>query len=669
MALVSLVSLAACSGDPLTSAPGANAAPRLPGGTSGAGQAAGGASHPPVTTPDGGAAGGASAGAGGANDGGQGDGPSGGGGLGGASGASSAALGATVIDGGVVFRVWAPHATSARVTGDFPAHTAAMSDVGGGVFSATVADAHANTIYAYAFDTPAGAITRLDPYCREVLPDASACTVVDPAAYAWKSGAFSRPARNASVVYELHVGSFAVAAGETAGTLASAQNKLVELAELGVSVVELMPVQDFGGKPGGWGYNPHLYLAPKPAYGSADELRAFVDAAHEHGIAVWLDTVVNHYDGWSKAPLACYDGDCAGSHGVYFFPPGPYEATPWGPRPDYTSPEVSAMLRASVSWWLDENHGDGFRWDSVSNVRALDGKGTIPGGRELLVAANELVHAAGGTSVAEDLKGWDGITKLASAGGFGFDAQWDGFGYTLANVLVPASDDGRDLGALQSALQGGYAGDPFARVLFTETHDTVGNGGARLPSRIDAANPTGLVARRRAMLGAAILLTTPGVPMLFMGQESLATGSFQNPPAPLDAAIPAAGAEVRAFYKDMIALRRNLGGLAGGLLDPGVEILHRNDAAKVLAYRRHGPSGEDVLVVVNLRNKAYSTYDVGVPGGGEWKIRLDSDWHAYGADFGGGQSGTIATTPTTKDGKPFTLPVKLGAYGAVVLSR
>ena len=182
---------------------------------------------------------------------------------------------------------------------------------------------------------------------------------------------------------ELHVGSFSIASGAAAGTFAEAQTKLADLADLGVTVVELMPIQDFGGKPGGWGYNPQLYLAPKPAYGSAAELRAFVDEAHARGIAVWLDTVVNHYDGFSKAPLACFDGDCfAGSHGIYFFAPGPYATTPWGPRPDYTAKEVAAMLRASVSWWLDENHGDGFRWDSVSNVRAVDGKGTTPGGQD-----------------------------------------------------------------------------------------------------------------------------------------------------------------------------------------------------------------------------------------------------------------------------------------------
>ena len=470
------------------------------------------------------------------------------------------------------------------------------------------------------------------------------------------------------MVYELHVGSFAAPAGGT-GTLAAATARLGELAELGVNVVELMPVHAFGGRPNSWGYNPQLFLAPKPSYGSADDLRAFVDEAHAQGIAVWLDLVVNHTDGWRQAPLYCFDGACgADSAGLYFFPPGPYAKTPWGPRPNYPAPRVAEMLLASVSQWLVELHGDGFRWDSTSNIRGLDGQGTTPGGKELLVRGNAIAHAAGALSVAEDLKGWDQLTRPASAGGFGFDAQWDGFGYDVTSLLALASDDSRDLGVLERALRGSFAGDAFARLLFVENHDTVGNGGARLPSRIDPANPTSLAARRRSMLGAVLLLSSPGVPMLLQGQEALATGTFANPPALLEAPTPL-GLGIRDFYKDLLALRRNTAGDTAALSEAGVAILQRHDANKVLAYRRHGPSGQDVIVVLNLRNKAYTRYDVGVPAAGPWRVRLDSDWTRYGDDLGGGQSAPITAVAQPKDGQPFALPVRLAPYGAVVLSR
>ena len=578
-------------------------------------------------------------------------------------------LGATVTGSGVLFRVWAPNATGAWVEGDFAAQEAAMQTEPGGIFGALVPDAHAGTTYHFALQTSQGRIQRLDPYCRQVLADGSGCTVIDPRAYAWKSGAFTRPAREASVVYEMHVPSFSVAPNATQGTFAQAATRLPDLADLGVNVIEILPSMDFGGASTGWGYNPQLYMTPKPGLGTSDDLRAFVDTAHALGIAVWLDTVINHCDGWKQAPLACFDGACpSGSNGIYFFPPGPWATTPWGPRPSYPDPEVAGMLLAAARTWIDEFHGDGFRWDSVSNVRGNDGNGTTPGGKPLLVALNDVAHAAGAMSVAEDLKGLATITQTSSMGGFGFDAQWDGFGYEVTGVLTNPSDAARDLGAVQGALTAAYNGDPFARLIYLESHDTVGNGGARIPTQIDPANPTSYFARKRSILGAALLLTTPGVPMFFMGEDWLATAPFGAPPAPL-AGPTALGVEVRAFFKDMIALRRNVAGNTDGLVGAGIEILHRDDTGKVIAYRRHGASGKDVIVVMNFKSTAAAGYKIGVPAAGPWQIRLDSDSKAYGQDFGGGTSGAITATAGTWDGKPFTLALDLAAYGAVVLSE
>lgn len=585
---------------------------------------------------------------------------------------SSDAFGANVVSGGVTFRVWAPHADAASVVGDFAGGTVAMEATSEGVFERTVASAEVGTIYHFRLETAGGALDRIDPYCRQLTADKSACLVVDPSAYEWKSAAFTAASRQTSVVYELHVGSFAVAEGAAHGTFASTAARLADLAELGINVVELMPVQHYGGKPNGWGYNPQLFFAPKTSYGSADELRALVDGAHGLGLGVWLDTVVNHTDGWTEAPLFCFDGLCPdGSAGLYFFPPGTYAKTPWGPRPFFTEPRVKGMLLDATTQWLTEFRGDGFRWDSTSNIRAIDGQGTTPGGHELLVEANALAHAAGALSVAEDLKGEAALTKPASAGGFGFDAQWDGFGYDIMAELAKQSDDARDLNVVEGALKGTYSGDPFARLLFIEDHDTVGNNGWRLPNRIDMADPTSYWARKRSMLGGVLLLTAPGIPMLFMGQEALATGTFESPPPAVDAlANPTPeGEEMRAFYTDMIRLRRNLDGKSGGLSDPEVEVFHKNDAGKVIAYRRHGASGEDVLVIVNLRNKLFNEYDVGVAGSGTWRLRLDTDRKVYGADFGDDMLGDLTTLPIVKDGKPYTLRVRLGPYSAVVITR
>ena len=581
---------------------------------------------------------------------------------------STAGPGAHVTPRGAVFRVWAPAATAAWVEGDFAPARVALRAEGTGSFAAEVEGVRVGARYRFVLAAGAGELGRLDPYCRQRTEEKTTCVVTDPYAFGWRDRGFQRPKREQQIVYELHVGSFTKDEARGHGTFASARARVAELADLGVNVLELMPVFEFGGNGAGWGYNPHLHFAPRSAYGTADELRALVDEAHSRGLAVWLDAVVNHHDGWSGAPLRCFDGACPeGSAGVYYFGPGPYARTPWGPRPNFAEPAVKFMLLDAAAMWLDAFHGHGFRWDSTSNIRALDGQGSTPGGRELLVAQNELAHARGATSTAEDLKGYAELTKPVARGGFGFDAQWDGFGYDVARVLEAPRDDDRDLGVLARALTGSFDGDAFARVLFTETHDTVGNGGARLPSRIDPASPESFAARRRSMLGAALLLTTPGVPMLFMGQEGLATGTFADPPAPLAAPTPA-GLLVRAFYKDLVALRRNAGGKTGSLAEPGVEILHRNDAAKVLVFRRHGPSGEDVLVALNLRNRAYARYDVGVAAGGAYRVRLTSERRAYGADADASVA-PVEALALPYEGRPFTLPLTLGAYGVVVLSR
>jgi len=578
--------------------------------------------------------------------------------------------GAHLTAKGVLFRVWAPAARAAWVEGDFGERVALVSEPGGH-FAAEVQAAQVGSSYRFVLAPREGTqeLTRLDPYCRERGADRTTCKVTDPLAYPWKDKGFVRADLRHQIVYELHIGSFTRDPAKTHGTFLSAKTRLAELRDLGVNVIELMPVFEYGGNPDGWGYNPHLHFATKGSYGSADDLRGFIDAAHAHGIAVWLDAVVNHHDGWREAPLRCFDGACPnGSAGVYYFGPGPYASTPWGPRPSFTEPAVKRMFLDATTAWLSEFHGDGFRWDSTSNVRAIDGQGTTPGGRELLVEQNKIAKAFGATSTAEDLKGYGDLTKPVDRGGFGFDAQWDGFGYDVANTLVPFSDDGRDMGTIQRALTGNEGADPFTRVLFTETHDTVGNGGARLPDKVDAQSPESLAARRRSMLGAALLFTAPGVPMLFMGQEGLATGTFTDPPKPL-APRTATGELVRAFYKDLVALRRNTAGKAGGLAEQGVEILHRNDAAKVIVYRRHGASGEDVIVAANFRNRAYTRYDFGVSQGGTWRVRLASDRKAYGADFGDASVAPVEALAQPYDGRPFTLPVALGPYGVVVLSR
>jgi 1,4-alpha-glucan branching enzyme len=588
--------------------------------------------------------------------------------------------GATPYEGGVEFRVWAPGAKAVAVVGEAAADAkdpkagrrALVAEAGTGMFAARIDGAKAGQHYRYGITPPEGAeVLKADPRARAY--DGAESLVVDPRSFAWKTKSFTPPARDAAIVYELHIASFNAPGGKNTGSFKSAIDKLDALADLGVNAVELMPVNGHGTS--GWGYGPQQYFAPHSQYGSPDDLRHFVDEAHARGIAVLLDVVFNHYDGYAQAPLRCFDGVCPnGSAGIYFFEQEPYRRTPWGPRPNFAKKEVADFFADNVFAWTTEYKVDGFRQDSVSNIRAMDGQGTVPGGAELLKRMNEVTEAArpGALLIAEDLKGEATVTGARTSGGLGFLTQWDGgFGWAITGAATAGSDDARNIGAVRDSLTHSYNGDPFQRLLYVETHDTAGNDGQRLPVRIDAADPGSLAARKRAMLAAGLLFTAPGVPMMFMGQEMLEDAKFVNQPAPLDWSKAVTNAPVLAFYKDMIRLRRNLDGSSGGLRGKNVTVTHINESPgnKVLVYRRWGAANDDVMVVANFGGTRYTRYDIGVPSAGTWKARVDSDATRYGADFGSPTPTAVTTTAAARDGLPATASLALGPYTMVVLTR
>jgi 1,4-alpha-glucan branching enzyme len=580
---------------------------------------------------------------------------------------SGGGLGATPLDdGGVAFGVWAPNASGVDVEGTFAAQPVPLTEEDGGIFVATVPAAKVGDSYRYRIHAGSGLLPRLDPRARDL--DGASAVVVDPRTYSWTTP-FTMPPKNEVIVYEMHVGAFS-AAGSGHGTFTSTIAKLAWLKALGVNAIELLPSNDFGGDDG-WGYNPASYFAPHTTYGSSTELRALVDAAHADGIGVILDVVYNHYESITGGPLDCFDGLCPdGGAGIYFFSDPTYAMTPYGPRPDFSDPRVSDFVADGAFAWFAESHVDGLRWDSVSNIRALSGTGTVPGGMAVLQRSNDAVHALRPDAllIAEDFQGDAEITAPTSGGGFGFDTQWDGYG-SVVNAVTASSDAARDVDAVTGSINGNYNGDPFARVLYTESHDTVGNGGSRLPDEIDPAAPTSLTARKETLLATLALLTAPAVPMLFMGEEMLATGTFANPPAQLDWSLATTNAPIVAFYQDAIRARRNLDGVTAGLLGSDVNVYSVNETAKVLVYTRSDAAGNVVIVALNFGATAYPSYLVGLPAAGAWHVRINSDDTKYGSDFGGSSSADVVATSTSSDGMPYTGSLALGSYGGVVLSQ
>jgi 1,4-alpha-glucan branching enzyme len=588
-------------------------------------------------------------------------------------------MGALPFDGGVTFRVWAPHAEGVSVTGTFcdwdpEAHPLAAEE--GGTWSADITGARPGDEYRFIVRTGAEELSRLDPWARQLTNSVGNAVVYDPAAYDWGEGEFATPAWNDLVIYEMHVGTFSEGMHGQPGTLEGVRRRLGYLRELGIGAIQLMPPFEFAGDRS-WGYNPAYPFAVESAYGDPDDLKALVRAAHEAGIAVLLDVVYNHL-GPSDLDLWRFDGWFENDKGGIYFYQDDRSSTPWGDtRPDYGRHEVRAFLRDNAMTWLDEFRVDGLRWDATAYISSITGGGSgaadgIAEGWQLMAAING--EAADGfpgrLMIAEDLRSDPGITRPAEEGGAGFGAQWDpGFVHPVRAALIAASDEERDIDAVADALLVDPA-DAFKRVIYTESHDEVANGSSRVPEEIWPGYADSWPSRKRAALGAALVLTAPGIPMLFQGQE-LIEGSWFSDEEPLDWSKRHRHAGLLQLHRDLIRLRRNVDDTTRGLRGPRITVHHRGYEARVLAYHRWEEGGprDDVIVVANLSATAYPDYRVGVPREGRWRVRFNSDWAGYDAEFEALPTLDADADPEARDGMPFSILVSIGPYASVILSQ
>ena len=564
---------------------------------------------------------------------------------------------------GVTFRVWAPDATSVAVCGEFnvggfsnTTNFLVQESGGLGLWSKDVPAAKAGDEYKYYLN---GTLYKDDPRAREMVNSSGNCIVYDPNAFNWGGDTRLSVTVSNLVIYELHVGAFydsTPSSGEP-GKFSDALTKLDYLAGLGVNAVELMPIAEFP-TDNSWGYNPSdVYAVENTGYGGPDGLKSFVNAAHQRGIRVLMDVVHNHY---GSGDLDLYTFDTGTGPGIYFYTASGIKDTPWGPRPNYSTQGVRSFIIDSFRMWMDECHVDGFRWDAVGAIRQYDNGG---GNYVEIPDADSLLQYINSTTIHSDHPGAISIAEDDSSG-MGFDSTWGvSYGDEVINEMVQTSDSSRSMSNLKNNMDG----SGFSRVLYTETHDLVGalngSGAQRLPKRIDSANPTSYYARKRSMLGAAIVMTTPGIPQIFMGQERLDITQFSDS-TPLDWTRVNTYSNVVNFYHDLIRLRRNLDGVSAGLTGPNISWHVVDDTAKVLAYHRWGASANDqVMVIINCSNKALTNYSVGgFPANGNWYVNLNSDWPIYGSDFENKGAGFVPVSGGQAN-------VTLGRYSVQILSR
>ncbi len=553
-------------------------------------------------------------------------------------------MGAIPAAKGVTFRVWAPHAEKVYVTGtfnDWSKTSTPLAREENGYWSSDVSEAKTGDEYRYLIHGPKGLLSRLDPYARKVTSSIGNGVIYDPQAFDWGNNNFQMATGNELVIYEMHVGTFNAKEEGLAGTFASAMEKLPYLKELGINAIEVMPIAEFSGD-FSWGYNPAHPFAVESIYGGPDAFKEFVKAAHEHGLAVIVDVVYNHlgpgdlnlwqFDGWSENDKG----------GIYFYNDRRAN-TPWGEtRPDYGRGEVRQYLRNNALMWFEEYHVDGLRWDMIIYIKSIDGNtenpaNDLPDGWSLMQWINVEIKQLfpGKISIGESMRNNPWIIKDVGAGGAGFNAQWDEvFVHAVRQAVIVRDDASRDLGAVCKAIEHRYDEDVFRRIIFTESHDEVANGRARVPEDIWPGKVDSWFSKKRSTLGGALVLTSPGIPMIFEGQELLEDRWFQDQ-VPIDWSRVEDEHGILRMYRDLIALRRNLSGVTRGLCGQNIHIYHFNDAAKIIAFHRWDQQGptDSVVVVVNMMNQNCDDYAIGFPRSGLWKTRFNSDSYNYGPNF------------------------------------
>jgi maltooligosyltrehalose trehalohydrolase len=435
-------------------------------------------------------------------------------------------VGAEVVPGGVHFRVWAPKRKRVEVVfektvRERPA-AVELAPEEGGYFSGVAEGAGAGALYKYrldgggAFPDPASRFQPQGPH--------GPSRVVDPATFEWTVREWPAVGRDGQVVYEMHIGTFT-----REGTWEAAARELPELADLGLTVIEVMPIAEFPGR-FGWGYDGVDLFAPYHGYGGPDDFRRFVDRAHGAGLSVILDVVYNHF-----GPDGNYLKELSESYFTDRY------VNDWGEAVNFEdAAPVREFFLANAGYWIEEYHLDGLRLDATQDVKDASKDHILAAiGRRAREAAGRRLYV-----IAENEPQDTRLVRPPEQGGYGLDALWnDDYHHSAVVALIKRSE----------AYYTDYLGSPQEMILlvkygflyqgqrYTWQEDRRGTSGLGLPASAfinflqnhdQVANSArGERIHRLASPGAlraltALVLLGPGTPLLFQGQEFAASSPF-----------------------------------------------------------------------------------------------------------------------------------------------
>lgn len=579
-------------------------------------------------------------------------------------------LGVQLANKTATFRVWAPFASGVAITGTFNDwEETAMAQESNGIWAVSVDDVEPGHAYKYRISRSGQVFEKNDPRARQLTDSDTGASVIIDDSFDWEDDSFTPPPLHAQIIYELHIGTFNRPDAATNGTFYDAIKKLDYLKDLGVTMIELMPITSMASS-NGWGYAPNHIYSVEAAYGGRRGMLEFVKACHQRGIGVILDVVYNHF--FEKTDLWRYDGWGENKRGGIYFYNDERGDTPWGGRPDYGRPEVRQFILDNVAMWLADYRVDGLRVDSTIYMRNTLGYNNDPShdiadawslmGEMTALAQKINPHA---TIIAEDCGGNEYLTKSASDGGCGFDAQWDlGYPHVIRGALGFKPDETPSLDGVIYELTHTFNEQAFEKIIFSDSHDTAANGSVRLNEAATPGNAESVFAREQMLLASTIIMTAPGVPMMLQGQEFMQEGSF-NDWKMLEWEKAEQFAGIVLAHTHLTSLRRNLYDNTRGLLGQNIAVFHHDTVNRVLGYHRWDTGGprDDVLVIANFSNTDFSEYIVTLPVRGKWYIRFNSSWKGYSSEF----HQTHASSLTTNEHGQIKLT--LPGYCAVVLSQ
>jgi len=640
--------------------------------------------------------------------------------------------GATLVADGATFRVWAPEAAAVYLHGIF----------GGQVFDRLTDDrllqkdergywtgyqtgARDGDRYRFWVQGAGSSGHKRDPCARELDPEGFPncfCILRAGDGFPWHDRGFATPDFSDMIVYQLHVGTFAIRKPGVASNFLDVALKIPYLADLGINVLQPLPVDEQEAHPSmGYGgadlFSPdfpyiavedlpfylarlnELYAAKhRSALALADiqsgpgQLKALIDLCHLYGIAVVLDVVYNHAGGFSVNGQL--DDNCLyymdrrtnrgnNNDSLYFTD---QDRGTGGLAFALWNDGVSKFLIDNARYYLEELHADGFRYDEISTLISTNqGSGwefcraltsNLRGFRNRILQNAEFWAGRFADIPASPLP----VVAPAEAGGMGFDVVQHDYLRSVLRGAVGAASGGANANVSMSALSAALYPPAFDHawraVTCIENHDLVLAGrDPRLPALADPSNHRSWYARSRSRVATAILLTAPGIPQIFMGQEFLEDRPWDvDPRGPnllswggLDAPSDSTMSDHLRFTKDLIRLRRDL----PALRSDNVHAFYQSDNDRVIAYHRwREGSGDDVIVVASFSEATWTGYRLGFPAGGVWRERFNSDVYDHWVNPQvAGNGGVVVAEGRGLHGFPASAPIVIPANGVVVFAR